>query len=210
MSDPQSLFSVTLTAAELAHLVRAYRFMQHESEVPSALAALDAAKPVRATRARAPRPAAEPFSPNTGSAAVDEFMRRKHDPKYKPLPLPKAPGLPPLRPLKLREADAAEAAWNAACEKAREAVASGKPSKAETTLRELIAIHRNPWRLEATERPDYRTETLILTSPRHPGMAIHETTRDHSKTWRVMAAGALSERIHYAAAAAEIEADELA
>lgn len=78
MSDPQPLFSVTLTAAELAHLVRAYRFMQHESEVPSTLAALDAAKPVRATRARAPRPAADPFPPNTGNAAVDEFMIAHH------------------------------------------------------------------------------------------------------------------------------------
>lgn len=89
MSDPQPLFSVTLTADELAHLVAAYRFMRHESEMSSAFDALNAAKPVRATKSRAPRPAAEPFSPNTGNAAVDEFMRRKHDPKWKPLPLPR-------------------------------------------------------------------------------------------------------------------------
>ena len=209
MSDPQPLFSITLTADELAHLVAAYRFMRHESEMSSAFDALNAAKPVRATKPRAAPAAVEPFSPNTGDPAIDAFMRRKHDPKYKPRPLPKSPGLPPLRPMKVSEQDAAEAAWNSACDEARATVADGKPSDAERKLRALIAQHRNPWRLEATERPDWRTETRILTSARHPGMAIHETTRDHSKTWRVMAAGALSERIHYAAAAAEREADEL-
>lgn len=207
MSTPLPLFTVTLTAAQILEL----RYAHEEGSTVNddTIAALDAAKPVRATKPRAPRPAAEPFSPNTGNAAVDEFMRRKHDPKWKPLPLPKAPGLPPLRPLKVSEMDAAEAAWNAACEDARAVVASGKPSEAETVLRELIARHRNPWRLEATERPDWRTETRILTSPRHPGTAIHEITREHSKTWRVISGGVLSERIHYAARAAEIEADEL-
>lgn len=210
MTDPQPLFSVTLTADELAHLVAAYRFMRHESEMSSAFDALNAAKPVRATKPRAPRAVAEPFTPNTGNAAVDEFMRRKHDPKYKPLPLPKSPGLPPLRPMKVSEQDAAEAAWKIVCDEARAVVASGKPSEAEAALRDLIAIHRSPWRLEATERPDWRAETRILTSPRHPGMAIHETTRDRSKTWRVMAGGVLSEKKHYAMQAAELEADSLA
>lgn len=108
----------------------------------------------------------------------------------------------------MSEADAAEAAWNAACETAAEVVTSGKPSEAEATLRDLVAIHRNPWRLEATERPDWQTKTRILTSPRHPGTAIHEITRKHSKTWRVISGGVLSEKVHYAAAAAELEADE--
>lgn len=209
MSTPQPRFSVTLSADELAHLVTAYCFMRHESEMPSAFDALNAAKPVRATKPRAPRAVAEPFTPNTGNAAVDEFMRRKHDPKWKPKAPKMGPGLPPLRPMKVSEQDAAEAAWNSACDEARAVVASGKQSDAERELRELIALHRNPWRCEATERPDYRTETRIITSPRHPGMAIHEITRDNSRTWRVMAGGALSEKVHYAGRAAEIEADSL-
>ena len=215
MSDPQPLFSITLTADELAHLVAAYRFMQHESEMSSAFDALNAAKPVRATRARAPRPAAEPFTPNTGNAAVDEFMRRKHNPKWKPKAPKMGPGLPPLRPMKVSEQDAAEAAWKSACDEARATVADGKPSEAEATLRDLITIHRNPWRLEATERPDSRTKTRVFTSPRHPGVAIHEiyergSRRGDSRTWRVVAGGELSEKVHYAAQAAELEADALA
>lgn len=213
MSDPQPLFSVTLTADELAHLVAAYRFMRHESEMSSAFDALNAAKPVRATKPRAPR-AAEPFSPNTGDAAVDEFMRRKHDPKWKPKAPKMGPGLPPLRPLKVSESDAAEAAWKSACDEARAVVASGKPSEAEATLRDLIAIHRNPWRLEVVDGP-----ARILTSPRHPGVAIHEIREratfgsgfavGASTTWRVVAGGEFSEKVHYAARAAEIEADDL-
>lgn len=72
------------------------------------LADLDAAgyvirkKP--ATRSSAPRPRVEPFAPNTGNPAVDEFMRKHHDPKYKPAPLPKSPGLPALRPMKGQQA----------------------------------------------------------------------------------------------------------
>ena len=214
MSDPQPLFSITLTADELAHLVAAYRFMQHESEMSSAFDALNAAKPVRATKPRAPRAVAEPFFTNTGNAAVDEFMRRKHNPKYKPRPLPKSPGLPPLRPMKVSEQDAAEAAWNSACDEARATVAVGNPSDAEATLRDLIAIHRNPWRLEVVDGP-----ARILTSPRHPGVAIHEIreratfgsgfANGASTTWRVVAGGEFSEKVHYAARAAEIEADEL-
>lgn len=212
MTDPQHLFSVTLTADELAHLVAAYRFMQHESEMPSAFDALNAAKLVRATKSRAPRAVAEPFTPNTGSAAVDEFMRRKHDPKWKPKAPKMGPGLPPLRPMKVSEQVAAEAAWKKACNEARDRVASGKPSDAERELRELIAIHRNPWRLEVVDGP-----ARILTSPRHPGVAIHMirergsfgSGKADSTTWRVVAGGELSEKVHYAARAAEIEADDL-
>ena len=212
MSDPQPLFSVTLTADELVHLVAAYRFMRHESEMSSAFDALNAAKPVRATKPRAPRAVAEPFTPNTGNAAVDEFMRRKHDPKWKPKAPKMGPGLPPLKPLKVSETDAAEAAWKSACDEARAVVADGKPSDAERELRALIAIHRTPWRIEAIDGP-----ARILTSPRHPGVAIHEirergsfgSGKADSTTWRVVAGGELSEKVHYAARAAEIEADDL-
>ena len=215
MSTPHTLFTATLTADELAHLVTAYRFMRHESEMPSAFDALNAAKPVRATKPRATPAAVEPFSPNTGNPAVDAFMRRKHDPKWKPKAPKMSGGLPALRPMKVSEQDAAEAGWNAACDEARATVASGKPSDAERELRGLIALHRNPWRLEATERPDSRTKTRVFTSPRHPGVAIHEiyergSRRGDSRTWRVVAGGELSEKVHYAAQAAELEADALA
>jgi len=210
MSTPHPLFTVTLTADELAHLVAAYRFMQHESEMSSAFDALNAAKPVRATKPRAPRAVAEPFIPNTGNAAVDEFMRRKHDPKWKPKAPKMGPGLPPLRPMKVSEQVAAEAAWKAECETAARVIADGKTPEAESMLRHLIAVHRNPWRVEAVEGAP-RNAVRILTSPRHPGVAIHEIREagKFSSTWRVMAGGVLSEKKHYAMQAAELEADSL-
>ena len=210
MSTQHPLFTVTLTADELAHLVTAYRFMRHESEMPSAFEALNAAKPVRATKSRATPAAVEPFSPNTGDPAVDAFMRRKHNPKYKPKAPKMSVGLPPLRPMRVSEQDAAEAAWKSACEEARETVACGAPSDAERELRALIARHRNPWRVEAVEGTP-RNAVRILTSPRHPGMAIHEIREagEFSSTWRVMAGGVLSEKEHYAMQAAELEADSL-
>ena len=223
MSTPHTLFTVTLTTDELGAIRGALEHNARPDQgygsdadlaaIPSALAALDAAKPARATKPRATPAAVEPFSPNTGNPAVDAFMRRKHNPKYKPRPLPKSPGLPPLRPMKVSEQDAAEAAWKAECKTAARVIADGKPSDAEATLRGLIAIHRNPWRLEATERPDSRTETRIFTSPRHPGVAIHEIrTADpiKGKTFRVVSGGIMSDRIHYAAADAELEAATLA
>ena len=194
MSDRR--FSVILEEHEL-EILRHY--------LPTAAAS---AKPVRARAARTAA-AVEAFTPNTGNAAVDEFMRRKHDPKWKPKAPKMGPGLPPLKPLKVSEQDAAEAAWKSACDEARAVVADGKPSKAEAILRDLIATHRNPWRHEATEGTP-RNAVRILTSPRHPGVAIHEMHEagSSSKTWRVMAGGVLSEKKHYAMQAAELEADE--
>lgn len=84
----------------------------------------------------------EAFAPNTGDPRVDDFMRKHHDPKYKPLPLPKAPGLPPLRPMKVSEQDAAERDWKAECASAAADLAAGRPSRAENELRALIALHR--------------------------------------------------------------------
>lgn len=216
MSTSHPLFTVTLTADELASIRGALEHNARPDQgygsdadlaaIPSALAALDAAKPARTRRA-----VADPFAPNTGNPAVDAFMRRKHNPKWKPLRLPSAPGLPSLRPMKVSEQDAAEAAWKHACNEARDRVACGQPSDAEAALRDLIATHRNPWRLEATERPDYRTETRIFTSPRHPGIEVHEIREHHaSPTWRVVAGGERSQKVHYSERAAEIEADALA
>lgn len=214
MSTPHPLFTVTITADEIQCirdlLGRASHLECAASGDARILEALDAAKPARATKPRATPAAVEPFSPNTGNPAVDAFMRRRHNPKWKPLPLPKSPGPPPLRPMKVSEFDAADAAWKSVCEEARATVADCKPSEAERALRDLIATHRNPWRLEATERPDWQTETRIFTSPRHPGVAIHEIRSESSgMTWRVIAGGILSEKTHYAAEAAELEADEL-
>ena len=221
MSSPNPLFTVTLSADEIQGIRDLLGKASHLGCVASCdariLEALDAAKPVRATKPRATPAAVEPFSPNTGNPAVDDFMRRKHNPKHKPLPLSRRGGLPPLRPMKVSEFDAAEAEWKAECEAAARVIADGRPSDAEVTLRDLIAIHRNPWRHEATERPDSRTETRIFTSPRHPGVAIHRIhegaiwgERGDSTTWRVVASGELSAKVHYAAQAAELEADALA
>lgn len=111
---------------------------------PALMSALDAAGYVVRKKPATRRTVApvEAFAPNTGDPRVDDFMRKHHDPKYKPLPLPKAPGLPPLRPMKVSEQDAAEAAWNAECARAAADVAAGRPSSAEIGLRALIALHR--------------------------------------------------------------------
>lgn len=111
---------------------------------PDLMSALDAAgyvvrKKPATRRTVAP---AEVFAPNTGDPRVDDFMRKHHDPKYRPLPLPKAPGLPPLRPMKLSEQDAAERDWRAEAQRAAADVAAGMASAAELALRALIALHR--------------------------------------------------------------------
>lgn len=111
---------------------------------PALMSALDAAGYV-VRKKPTTRPTVAPveaFAPNTGDPRVDDFMRRHHNPKYKPLRLPNAPGLPPLRPMKVSEQDRAEWAWNAACTEAAESVAAGRPSDAEVHLRDLIALHR--------------------------------------------------------------------
>lgn len=106
MSTPHPLFTVTLSGDQLATL-RA--FLDYAGGAPTdLLAALDAAKPARATKPRATPAAVEPFSPNTGNPAVDEFMRRHHSddwekklrsalrrnvPGMLPMPAP-APGWP--------------------------------------------------------------------------------------------------------------------
>lgn len=107
MSTPHTLFTVTLTTAE----IQGIRDLLGKSGDARILEALDAAKPVRATRPRATPAAVEPFSPSTGNPAVDAFMRRKHRPDWEahlrkalrrnvpgaiPMPAP-APGWP-LKP----------------------------------------------------------------------------------------------------------------
>lgn len=165
----------------------------------------------RATAARKP---VEVFAPNTGNPAVDAFMRRHHDPKYKPLPMPKGPSLPALRPMKVSEQDAAERAWRSACTEAAERVALGKPSDAEIELRTLIARHRNPWRRIAATSEMVAGKTgrrEVFASERHPDIEIHAFSSSDpitSNTWRLQVDGEIQPRIHYAMQAAEQEADE--
>lgn len=146
-----SAFTLTMSAAQIQSLRDLIEKAGEEWGVVSGdaeiLAALDAAKPVRRRAAAKPASApAEPYEPRSGDERVDAFMRAHHDPKYKPLPLPKSPGLPPLRAMKVSEQDAAERDWKRECERAAEAVAAGGRSDAEETLQTLIAIHRTPWR----------------------------------------------------------------
>lgn len=115
-----SACTVILTGDDVM-MIRAALATDHSDAAASVRLALQAAKPVRA------RAAAKPSQP----------------PRL--APMPKTPGLPPLRPMKVREQDRAERDWNAECERARAAVAAGEQSQAERVLRELIALHRSPW-----------------------------------------------------------------
>lgn len=124
-----TLYRLTVTAEELA-------------KVRDAIGHDGGAKPYR------PRVAAaqsEPFNPNTGDPALDAFMTAHHNPKWRPAPLPKSPGLPALRPMKVYEQDEAERAWKFEARKAAEDIAAGKMPEAEAALREFIAIHRPVW-----------------------------------------------------------------
>lgn len=76
------MYSITVTPEEL-EMIR-----------PLIPGAVEKAKPVRTRKPKTIVEAA-PFNPNTGDAAIDDFMRRKHDPSYTPLPLPKGKAFPP-------------------------------------------------------------------------------------------------------------------
>lgn len=164
-------------------------------------------------RATAPREPVEVFAPNTGNPAVDAFMRAHHNPKYKPLPLPKAPGMKPLRVMTVSEQDAAERAYRSEAKLAAEDIAQGKMPEAERTLRELIALHRNPWVRTSTVR-NGDSVTTTYESARHGDVRILKIDpRDpiRSKTFlRVEVAGVLLPQIHYAIKAAEQAADDAA
>lgn len=166
-------------------------------------------------RVAAPRRVVEVFAPNTGDPKVDAFMRAHHNPKYKPLPLPKSPGLPPLRPMKVSEQDAAERAYRSEAQIAAEDIAQGKMPEAERTLRELIALHRNPWVRTSTVR-NGNSVTTTYESARHGDVRIlqidlrYGSVGKTSKTFRVEVAGALLPQIHYAIKAAEQTADDAA
>lgn len=90
------------------------------------------------------------FAPADARAATDALaaagyvIRKAPAPRVKGPKLPPLPtmrGLPPLKPMTVSEADRAEREWNQECARAREAVAAGRPSDAEATLRDLIALH---------------------------------------------------------------------
>lgn len=136
MTTSQALFTVTLTAEQLRLL---HAIALDVALDAATIAALDAAKPARATPK--PRAAAEPYAVNTGNAELDRFMVAHHDPKWKPKSLPLR-GHSPVKPLTLTEFDRIERDWKKACNIARNDVAAGKPSRAEAKLRDLVALHR--------------------------------------------------------------------
>lgn len=158
----------------------------------SILVSLDAAgfavrkKPAQ-RKATAP---AEAFSPATGDAQLDDFMRRSHEKnkKRRKLALPRMAGLPALRPMKVSEQEAAERDWNRAVEVAAKHVQSGKPSEAETALRKLIEHHRPTFsRAGGGARS---IGPLVYTSPLHPGVEIRETRKNASlSTFEVFSDG---------------------
>lgn len=81
------------------------------------------------------------YLPDVAAAAKPYRAPAKRATTRRPAIKWQSPGLPPLKPMKVSEQDAAERDWNAECARARVLVAEGKPSEAELTLRELIALH---------------------------------------------------------------------
>lgn len=164
-------------------------------------------------RAAAPRRVVETFAPNTGDRGVDAFMRAHHNPRRKLLPLPKAPGLPALRPMKVSEQDAAERDWRGVATDAREDIAHGVMPAVEKTLRELISLHRNPWTRVGAQR-DGHCDVTIYESARHRGIQIHQRIDrsrwgDSTPTYEVYANGERRSGVHYSSKVAESFADGL-
>lgn len=162
-------------------------------------------------RAATPRTAAEAFTPNTGDPKVDAFMRRKHNPKYRPLPLPKAPGMKPLRVMTVSEQDAAERAYRSEAKIAAEDIAQGKMPEAERTLRELIALHRNPWVRVGAQR-DKGAHVTVYESERHRGIQLHcrSNSVGAGRTYEVRVNGERHGEVVDAIEVAEQAADALA
>lgn len=95
MSDTTKQYTLTLTDADLAAL---RDIVRATDEHPLLLAKLYKVRAVKPRAAAKP----EPFGPNTGDEKLDAFMRAHHDPKYKPLPLPKGAPFPGSAPRPLR------------------------------------------------------------------------------------------------------------
>lgn len=140
-------------------------------EAAEALAvALDDAGYVIRKKPASRKPAApvQVFAPNTGDAALDEFMRNHHDPKYRPAKMPTSPGMPSIT-IPAKQRDDIESAWTRACEQ-RKANEEMRAEDAEI-LREVVALHRNPWHFERIDI--YSGEShRVYTSPRHPDIEI--------------------------------------
>ena len=202
----------------IAQAIRDPRFyaddVEHEQAARFLVAELEAAgyavKPKPKPRAsKVAAPAAEPFAPNTGDPVVDAFMRRKHDPKHKLVKMPTAPGLPPLRTMKVSEQDAAEAAWERECEAARRAIDEGEKPAAQVELERLIRLHRPQWRKVAT-KTDGPDRVTTYASPRHPGVVIEQRERFAAATvYVVVREGVAGPTGHADLRLAEAEADSL-
>lgn len=156
MSDTAAIILAALEDVTVDALVT----NQHAETLAAELAAtLDALGYVvkKKPAARKPATPVEPFAPNTGDSSLDDFMRAHHDPKYKPLPLPKSPSGYITGRLNEKAFDALQQSWRSACESRRgdsdEAIA--RRAEDAKTLAEVIRIHRSPW----TRRGDVYTST---------------------------------------------------
>lgn len=152
---------------------------QHADNLAAEIAAaLDAAGYVirKKPKARAEAAPVEVFSPNTGNPELDAFMRDHHDPKYKPLPMPKGETfrgyggtgkLPDAQRMRLEEE------WRREIEKC---VREGE--RAIEPLRDAIAIHRSPWKPTGetgTIEGDTRDNWAAHASENHPGVTLWTT-----------------------------------
>jgi len=156
MSDTAAIIYAALEDVTTDHIVTVQAAQQLAAEVA---AALDANGYV-VKKKPAPRKAApvrEPFAPNTGDSSLDDFMRAHHDPKYKPLPLPKSPSGYITGRLNEKAFDALQSSWEAHCAARRGDSDEAAALRAEDakTLAEAIRIHRSPW----TRRGDVYTSS---------------------------------------------------
>lgn len=146
MSDTAEIIYAALEDVTTDHIVTVQAARQLAEEVAQALDSLGYVVKKKPAPRKAAAPV-EPFAPNTDDPRIDEFMRLHHDPKYKPLSLPKSPSGYASGRLSDKAFDALRSSWEASC-----AVRRGNSEEAEATrekdaalLAEVIRIHRSPW-----------------------------------------------------------------
>lgn len=156
MSDTAAIIYAALDDVTTDHIVTVQAARQLADELAAGLEArgyVVKKKPA----ARKPAPAREPFAPNTGDSSLDDFMRAHHDPKYKPLPLPKSPSGYITGRLNEKAFDALQSSWEQQCAARRGDSDEAVALRAEDakTLAEAIRVHRSPW----TNRGDVYTSS---------------------------------------------------
>lgn len=188
MSDTAPTYTLTLTAAEkdaLHFAVEEATRRQHGADAdPAAFETI--LEKVTAAKPKKPR-ATKPSGPKLP-------------------PLPPLRGLPPLKRMTVSEMDRAEADYREAAKLAQEEIDAGRMPAAEATLRDLIAIHRSPWR-----RIPAAHNGRVYVSDRHPGIELreHRSTGIGGITWRLWVNGEAMAKEHFRSTDAEAEADTL-